>query len=41
MANGQEMMAAFMREEFKDKKDAVELVLTMSDVSVRGEEYGA
>ncbi|KAL9013715.1 MAG: hypothetical protein Q9173_001596 [Seirophora scorigena] len=41
VANGQEMMAAFMREEFKDKKDAVELVLMMSDVSVRGEEYGA
>ncbi|KAL8655649.1 MAG: hypothetical protein Q9210_000759 [Variospora velana] len=39
--NGQEMMAAFMREEFADRKEAVEMVLRMSDVSVRGEEYEA
>ncbi|KAL8991218.1 MAG: hypothetical protein Q9177_000302 [Variospora cf. flavescens] len=41
VTNGLEMMAAFMREEFADRKEAVEMVLQMSDVAIRGEEYKA
>lgn len=41
VTNGLEMMAAFMREEFADRKEAVEMVLQMSDVAIRGEKYKA
>ncbi|KAI4146507.1 MAG: hypothetical protein LQ341_002059 [Variospora aurantia] len=41
VTNGLEMMVAFMREEFADRKEAVEMVLQMSDVAIRGEEYKA
>lgn len=37
--NGQEMMASFMKEEFKEMGEVVEMVLSMSDVAVRGESY--
>ena len=40
--NGQEMMAAFMREELgkeEGRGEIVETVLGMCDVAVRGEEY--
>ncbi|KAL8642991.1 MAG: hypothetical protein Q9228_000390 [Teloschistes exilis] len=39
VANGMEMMAGFMREEFGHKKEIVEIVLGMSDVGVRGVDY--
>ncbi|KAI4258979.1 MAG: hypothetical protein LQ352_000975 [Teloschistes flavicans] len=39
VANGMEMMAGFMREELEHKKEIVEIVLGMSDVSVRDVEY--
>lgn len=39
IANGQEMMVAFMREEFPELREATEMVLRFSDVAVRGAEY--
>ncbi|KAL8720473.1 MAG: hypothetical protein Q9225_002661 [Loekoesia sp. 1 TL-2023] len=39
IANGQEMMVAFMREEFPELREATEMVLKFSDVAVRGAEY--
>ncbi len=41
MANGQEMMGAFMRESFPELRAEVEMVLGASDIAVRGTEYGA
>ncbi|KAL8762171.1 MAG: hypothetical protein Q9184_001768 [Pyrenodesmia sp. 2 TL-2023] len=41
VANGQEMMGAFMRESFPELKAEVEMVLGASDIAVRGTEYGA
>lgn len=40
MANGLELMAAFMRSEFPELRAEVEMVLGASDISVRGEGYG-
>ncbi|KAL8705832.1 MAG: hypothetical protein Q9201_001055 [Fulgogasparrea decipioides] len=39
VANGQEMMVGFMREELGDRREVVETVLRMSDIAVRGEVY--
>ncbi|KAL8920099.1 MAG: hypothetical protein Q9208_006452 [Pyrenodesmia sp. 3 TL-2023] len=41
VANGQEMMGAFMRESFPELRAEVEMVLGASDIAVRGTEYGA
>ncbi|KAL8710312.1 MAG: hypothetical protein Q9220_005082 [cf. Caloplaca sp. 1 TL-2023] len=39
VANGMELMAAFMRSEFGEQRELVETVLGMSDMPVRGQEY--
>ncbi|KAL8952908.1 MAG: hypothetical protein Q9222_001198 [Ikaeria aurantiellina] len=39
VANGMEVMAAFMRSELEEQKELVEVVLGMSDIRVRGQGY--
>ncbi|KAL8730288.1 MAG: hypothetical protein Q9166_004171 [cf. Caloplaca sp. 2 TL-2023] len=39
VANGQEMMAAFMREKFREQKEITETMLGMADFVKRGEVY--
>ena len=39
IANGMDMMAAFMREEFLELREVTETMLGFSDVAARGAEY--